>query len=494
MERLGAGGMGEVFLCRDGDGRVLAVKVLRPEYAGRADVRARLRREAETMRRVESPYIAELVAADGDGETVYLATRYVQGGTLGAYVDDRGPLGGEPLRALAHGLAEALVVIHAAGCVHRDLKPENVILAEGRPVVIDFGIAHALDAGRFTTTGRATGTPAYMSPELLTDGSVGTAADVFAWGATVAFAATGRRAYWSHLSPDALGKLLDEAEQMPREMRGAVDAALSPDPQGRPSARKLVTLLDRPIGDRPSTPTQTPTPVPRPTASPPGRRPSVRRGRRRALWLAAAALAVVIVPRVLGPDVEKEPFFGPDAAPTAAETQTAAETPTAKSAVLEGLPREACDHVPEAMFLGYVADGTRVSHGGPRAGSCAYSSSAGTPFLRLEARIASAVGDVDPVATAKWSYGQDLQMDSEDKGTLTLRMEDRQGIGDAAYVRVYVEAGEAKATTARVVSRIGNVILTVSYSLSYVREAEDEAQACVDGAEAVLREALKVYV
>ncbi|ROO89910.1 serine/threonine protein kinase [Actinocorallia herbida] len=515
LERLGAGGMGEVFLCRDVDGRVLAVKVLRPELADRADVRARLGREAATMRRVTSPYVAELVAAEGDGETVYLATRYVQGRTLGAFVADRGPLRGEELRTLALGLAEALAAIHAAGCVHRDLKPENVVMAEGRPVVIDFGIAHALDATRFTTTGRAAGTLAYMAPELLADGRVGTPADVFAWGATVAFAATGRRAYWSHLAPGAIRKILHESEGMPPEVREAVGAALGHGPDGRPSAPTLLTLLTAPLSDLP--PVSLPEPGPaggsgafvRPSASPvppvlPERRPSVRRrqeaGAQAYRWGAVVVAVAVAVAGLLSWVIPGGPEQGAGSGPSSPAAVATSPDPTASPSaaadgdgVWEELPRGACDHVAEATFLEYVPKGSREEFGGTRAGSCSYGSADDVFYLRLEVRVASVVGDVDPIGAARWSYEQEFQNDGDGRQGRTLLLENRNGLGDAAYHRVFVDEGLGKTVTCRVVTRVHNVILTTSYLRPYAKEPEDEESACLDGAVAVVSEAVKVY-
>ena len=159
--------MGVVHLALDPQGSMVAVKVLRPETTESMNARLRLAREVETMRRVRSPFVAEVLDADVTGEFPYIVTRYVPGPTLEAMVRSRGPLSGSGLRLLAYGTAEALTAIHAAGVVHRDLKPGNVMLADDRPVVIDFGIAQSPDATRLTQDGLVMGTPGYLAPEVI---------------------------------------------------------------------------------------------------------------------------------------------------------------------------------------------------------------------------------------------------------------------------------------------------------------------------------------
>ena len=184
--------MGVVYLARDPEQRSVAVKILRPAVAGDPNARRRLAREVETMRRVRSPFVAEVLDTDVTCETPYIVTRYVPGRTLDEVVTQEGPLSGSGLIRVAAGLADALAAIHAAGVVHRDLKPGNVMLMNGDPVVIDFGIAQALDSTRLTMTGMFMGTPGYLSPEVIEGQNSTSFSDVHAWGATVAFAATGR--------------------------------------------------------------------------------------------------------------------------------------------------------------------------------------------------------------------------------------------------------------------------------------------------------------
>lgn len=162
LRRLGEGGMGVVHLALDSQGRQVAIKVLRSEVAGDDLARRRLAREVETMRRVRHHNIAEVLDADVTGSRPYIVTRYVPGMPLDDTVKRDGPL--EPLALLrvAHGVAEALAAVHAAGVIHRDLKPGNVLLLDGEPVLIDFGIAQAVDSTRLTQTGMFIGTPGYL--------------------------------------------------------------------------------------------------------------------------------------------------------------------------------------------------------------------------------------------------------------------------------------------------------------------------------------------
>jgi protein kinase-like protein len=242
LEKIGEGGMGVVYLARDSENRPVAVKVLGPAVTGDPNARRRLFREVETMRRVRSPYVAEILDADVDGPSPYIVTRYVPGQTIDDIVREKGPLRGSVLGLLAAGLASALATIHAAGVVHRDLKPGNVMLVDGHPVVIDFGIAHIADATRLTQTGMVMGTPGYLAPEVIEGQPSSGASDVHSWGATVAFAATGRQPYGSGTYQTVFFRVLQgkaELEGIPASLLPLVSAALSVDPRSRPSARQL---------------------------------------------------------------------------------------------------------------------------------------------------------------------------------------------------------------------------------------------------------------
>ncbi|WP_461024298.1 serine/threonine-protein kinase, partial [Thalassiella azotivora] len=223
VQRVGAGGMGVVHLGLDASGRAVAVKVLRPHVAEDPAARHRLAREVSTLQRVRHPRVAEVLDADTVGEQPYVVTRYVPAPPLDDHVRLRGPLTGGDLARLADGLGEALAAIHAAGVVHRDLKPGNVLMDEGEPVVIDFGIAHVADDVRLTSTGLVMGTPGYLSPEVL-DGNPAThATDWWGWAATLAFAATGRPPF----GRGPVDAVLDRVRRGDVDLDG-VPAALAP--------------------------------------------------------------------------------------------------------------------------------------------------------------------------------------------------------------------------------------------------------------------------
>ena len=248
LHRLGEGGMGVVHLGLDRAGRAVAVKVLRPHIAHDPDARARLAREVSSLRRVRHPLVAEVLDADVDGEQPYVVTRFVPGPGLDLVVRDQGPMLAAQLTMLGRGLSDALGAIHAAGVVHRDLKPGNVLMLDGRPVVIDFGIAHVADDVRLTTVGLVMGTPGYLSPEVIDGEPVGQATDWWGWAATLAFAATGRPPY----GRGPMDVVIDRVRRGQCDLQG-VDSRLQPlllaaldvDPDRRPHAAEVLRALDR---------------------------------------------------------------------------------------------------------------------------------------------------------------------------------------------------------------------------------------------------------
>jgi predicted Ser/Thr protein kinase len=245
QQQLGAGGMGVVYLASDWAGSPVAVKVLRQGVPAEATARRRLAREVATMQLVHSPYVAEVVDADVEGDPPYIVTRYVPGRTLEDAVAADGPLTGAALASLARGLAAALVAVHSAGVVHRDLKPGNIMLVDGRPVVIDFGIAQAADSTRLTMTGMFMGTPGYLAPEVIEGRPNGAPADVHSWAAAVAYAATGRPPYGTGQFEAIFYRIVHgqpDLDRLPAALLPVLLAALDRDPARRPSAAELVRL------------------------------------------------------------------------------------------------------------------------------------------------------------------------------------------------------------------------------------------------------------
>ncbi|MBT2400042.1 serine/threonine-protein kinase [Streptomyces sp. ISL-100] len=237
--RLGSGGMGTVHAALAPDGVRVAVKVIHPAQAEDPEFRARFRREVELSRRVTGPCLVPLLAADPDAAAPWLATAYVPGPTLTEHLAAHGPLAGGSLHAFATGTASALAAIHAADVVHRDVKPQNVILSPAGPRVLDFGIAHALDGTSVTRTGVMTGTPGWISPEHYRNGTAGPEGDVFAWGALVAYAATGRLPFGTG-APDVVAfRVMSEPAQLdgvPEGLLEIVEGALAKAPDERPPA------------------------------------------------------------------------------------------------------------------------------------------------------------------------------------------------------------------------------------------------------------------
>ncbi|MDX3098640.1 serine/threonine-protein kinase [Streptomyces sp. ME19-03-3] len=247
LGRLGAGGMGRVYLGRSPGGRTVAVKVVRSELADDAEFRTRFQREVDAARRVGGAWSAPVLDADTDSAVPWVATRYVAGPALSEAVPAFGPLSPQGLRALGAGLAEALQAVHGRGLVHRDIKPSNVLLSLDGPVLIDFGIARAMDAtAALTGTGVVVGSPGYMAPEQVTGRPIGPAADVFALGAVLAFAATGRGPFTGDSAAVLLYKVAHEEPELdglPEELRRIAQACLAKDPAARPTPRRLADLL-----------------------------------------------------------------------------------------------------------------------------------------------------------------------------------------------------------------------------------------------------------
>ncbi|WP_084724724.1 protein kinase domain-containing protein [Streptacidiphilus melanogenes] len=248
VARLGAGGMGRVYLARSAGGRTVAVKVVRADLADNPDFRDRFRREVAAAQSVDGAYTAPVVDADRDSATPWLATAYVLGPSLTEAVASYGPMPEHTVRALGAVLAEALRAIHGAGLIHRDLKPSNVLLAADGPRVIDFGIARALDGAgvALTSTGVVVGSPGFMSPEQASGKKVGPEGDVFSLGSVLAFAATGHGPFGQESAASLLYRVVHEPAELdlvPESLREAISACLAKDPAARPTPAQLVRML-----------------------------------------------------------------------------------------------------------------------------------------------------------------------------------------------------------------------------------------------------------
>ncbi|RZU29322.1 serine/threonine protein kinase [Streptomyces sp. BK022] len=247
LGRLGAGGMGLVYLARSASGRRVAIKTVRTELAEDQLFRVRFTREVEAARAVSGFYTAAVVDADPRAAVPWLATAYVPAPSLEEIVNDCGPLPAQAVRWLAAGVAEALQSIHGAGLVHRDLKPSNVLVVEDGPRVIDFGIASGVSNTRLTMTNVAVGTPAYMSPEQAKDSrSVTGASDVFSLGSTLVFAATGHPPFHGANPVETVFMLLREGPDvtgLPDELRPLIEACMQMEAPGRPSPADLQAQL-----------------------------------------------------------------------------------------------------------------------------------------------------------------------------------------------------------------------------------------------------------
>ncbi|MEU3985213.1 bifunctional serine/threonine-protein kinase/ABC transporter substrate-binding protein [Streptomyces sp. NPDC026672] len=246
LRRLGAGGMGVVYLGRTDAGALAAIKVIRGESTGDDDFRARFAREVELARRVDSPWVVPVLDADAEAREPWLATVFVPGPSVAEAVAAHGPLPSDAVRVLGGSLAEALDAVHAAGLVHRDVKPGNVLLAPEGPRLIDFGIARAVGDTALTASGMVVGTPGFLAPEQAEGESASPASDVFALGCVLAYASSGIPPFGTG-TPDALfyRTVHDEPElrRLEGELGALVERCLAKDPDARPTAEEVRDLL-----------------------------------------------------------------------------------------------------------------------------------------------------------------------------------------------------------------------------------------------------------
>jgi serine/threonine protein kinase len=251
LGRLGAGGMGEVYLAKSPGGRLVAIKLIRPELAEEHGFRARFSSEISAAGNVSGIYTAAIVDADATAELPWMATVYVPGPSLTDAVEDHGPLPVASVLALAAGLAEALQAIHRAGLVHRDLKPSNVLLATDGPRVIDFGISLALERSMMTATGMVMGSPGFMSPEQARGlREVGAPSDVFSLGAVLAYAAAGSNPFGTGPTPALLYRVVNEVPDLaavPARLRPLIGQCLAKEPADRPTPAEILASLSNDV-------------------------------------------------------------------------------------------------------------------------------------------------------------------------------------------------------------------------------------------------------
>ncbi|WP_283134610.1 serine/threonine-protein kinase [Rhizohabitans arisaemae] len=336
--RLGAGGMGQVFLSFTPGGRAVAVKVLRQEFADDPEFRARFAQEVRSAQQVNGVHIAQLLDAGTGDDQPWMATAYVPGPSLGEAVRLAGPLPVPQVQALTVVIARALQAIHEAGIIHRDLKPGNVVLCSDVARVIDFGVARAADATALTVSGMRVGTPQYTAPEQIQGRSATPAADVFALGAVAYYAATGKHAFGEGPEFSVVHRVVYEEpslEGCPPSLLALVRSCLSKDPEARPALQDVIDVggsaensgfpppVVRLIEERQEAVdslSATTAPSERAPAAQTGARPEPRREpgnsgpARRAGWLPVVVTAVVVslitaltVTQLGGGDPERDP-------------------------------------------------------------------------------------------------------------------------------------------------------------------------------------------
>ncbi len=369
--RLGEGGQGVVFLGWTPGGEPVAVKVLKSGFD--SSVKERLARELDAMRGVAPFCTARVLTAMVDGPMPDVVSEFIDGPSLQRRVDAGGPLRGGELERLAVGTATALTAIHAAGIVHRDFKPGNVLLGPDGPRVVDFGIAR--HSASDTITAGPVGTPAYLAPEQIAGQPATPASDVFAWGATIVFAATGRAAFGADSVPAVMHRILTaepDASGLPEPLRGVVERCLAKDPARRPASRDVLLELvgsapdplragvaaaaTRPEGVRQGEATAVLTAVP---ATPPGAGAGVRRSRTGiVIGAVAAAAALSVTAALLAPRLLTDEKASPTASPTAAADATTIVSPAATSPASDhsqGTPTSGGIPTPDATAGGIPA-------------------------------------------------------------------------------------------------------------------------------------------
>ncbi|MEV0620556.1 serine/threonine-protein kinase [Nonomuraea sp. NPDC050404] len=343
--RLGTGGQGTVYAGRAPDGVLVAVKLLHPHLVTDDNARERFLREVRTAKRVAPFCTAQMLDSGFVGARPYIVSEFVDGPSLQDSVKESGPRGAAALQRLAINTATALTAIHAAGVVHRDFKPGNVLLGPDGPVVIDFGIAKALDLSQSLVSSQPIGSPAYMAPEQIADGEVGPPADLFAWAATMYYAATGERAFGGEGIPATLHSVLQSEPDLSRfegRFRQLLRECLAKDPALRPTASQVTERLRA-------------LPVPTWQDAAPGATLGGQRStpaRRRTLIALSSAAALVVAAGIglyaLGPAMAQRQTAGSAPItsvppPAASPTPTPTPTPTGPEPSITPSPDKASD-------------------------------------------------------------------------------------------------------------------------------------------------------
>lgn len=307
--RLGAGGMGVVYLGSDRRGQRVALKVIRPDLAEDREFRSRFAREVSAARRIRGGCTARLVAADLDAARPWFATQYVPGPSLHDTVAEEGPLPAARTAAIGAALAEGLVAVHEAGVVHRDVKPSNILLSPRGPRLIDFGIAWSAGASTLTHVGTAVGSPGFLAPEQVRGAAVTPATDVFSLGATLAYAVLGDSPFGQGSSEVMLYRVVHEEPQLhgaPAALTPLLRACLAKAPEERPSTLQLSLRLKEIAarearGAALTAPAERPTPqrAPRPAESARAAQPAAAVARTRPAPRDAAPPARPVPPRLV---------------------------------------------------------------------------------------------------------------------------------------------------------------------------------------------------
>lgn len=250
IRRLGTGGAGTVWLAEDGGGTRVALKVMHPALATSEESRARLEREVRTVNSVRSPFVAHIIDAEIDASQPFVVSEYVEGPTL-AEILSSGPIPLRGVAALSYHLASTIAAVHHANIIHRDIKPSNIICSSRGPVLLDFGIAMAVDDQHLTRTGLVSGSAGYTAPELLRGKPATKESDWWAWCATLLSCATGRAPFGKG---DVMATMMRVIEGEP-DLAGlhpmvsdALGGGLSPNPNVRPSPSLIVAHLMSAVG------------------------------------------------------------------------------------------------------------------------------------------------------------------------------------------------------------------------------------------------------